>query len=424
MHNPTAAALLAALVAVDVPADAPFTLTFTTGSKKKPTGWLLEMGGTLPLWDAACGMTPAGETEPRYHRSAGSETWEAALVKAIRPKLESLQSLDSLRETHAAALDTLTQLVTLLETPPDAAAEAAPEMNDEVIFVPVSALKLSPGLAAVPMLGAVAQSLMGGKTQDARNVGAEIDAERAALHSSLDEIGIQEALKAHRDEAGQLWLDDGRHRLEWALLRGKSHVKVKIITAAEGAAIVEATVIGRRHWTKGQRAYLGVILHPEVAEGEKRGGNQKATKKGKPTPTLTAPALAERIGVSADTVQHAINLYTLFHAPGFDAKSPEGIEAAALKEKYEISIWAGAGLGGVLAGIGGGKKTDGQAKPESGFHNLDKPLATLTTLSKSWAKWGEGEREKALKLITARCSELDGGFRLALAEALAAAADS
>lgn len=421
MHNPTAIALLAALVAAEVNPDTPFTLDFTTGGKKKPCAVSLGLSQLGEAWHGSCAVaTDAGAC---LSGDTPKATWEEALAVAITEALKSLEGVKASAaeaKLYAEAVDTLTQLATLLQTPPEA---ATPGVEDEVIFVPVASLKLSPGLAAVPMLGAVAQSLMGGKTQDARNMGAEIDAERAALHNSLDEIGIQEALKAHRDEAGQLWLDDGRHRLEWALLRGKSHVKVKVITAAEGSAMVEATVIGRRHWTKGQRAYLGVILHPEVAEGEKRGGNQKAKKGKAPEPALTAPGLAERIGVSADTVQHAIKLFTLFHAPGFEPTSPEGIEAAGLKEKYEISIWAGAGLGGVLAGIEGGKKTDGLTKPASSFHNLDKPLATLGTLSKSWVKWSEGERGNALKLITARCQELDSGFRLALSEALAAAAD-
>lgn len=417
MNNPTAAALLAALVAAEVPPLNAHQLNFTVGPKKKATVWFLRLvsqeGGG---WRAVSGYRQ-GEAEIGKYSGEPAAEWESAMVDTITQTIEAVKG----EPEHAAAVDTLTQLVTLLQTPPEAAKEATPENEDEVIFVPVSALKLSPGLAAVPMLGVVAQSLMAGKTQDARNVGAEIDAERAALHNSLDEIGIQEALKAHRDEAGQLWLDDGRHRLEWALLRGKSHVKVKVITAAEGAAIVEATVIGRRHWTKGQRAYLGVILHPEVV-GDKRGGDRKSKQK-PTTPQLAAPQLAERLGVSADIVLQAVQLFTLFHAPGFEPNSAEGIEAAALKNKYEISIWAGAGLGGVLAGIEGGKKTDGKAKPESSFHNLDKPLATLSTLSKSWAKWDEGERSKALKLITARCADLDSGFRLALSEALAAAAD-
>jgi hypothetical protein len=282
--------------------------------------------------------------------------------------------------------------------------------------VPLSNLSLNPKLACVPTLHSVSKSLKdGGHRGDA----AEVDADIAALHESLDRLGIQEPLKAHRGPGDHWIVDDGRHRLQWAYVRGSVCVPVVEVSAEQGEALIEATVIGRRHWTKGQRAYLGVMLHPEVATGEKRGGDRA-----KPIQSvlLSAPALAERLGTSPDTVQQACELYRKFHAPDAATSSPEAIEAAALREKYEMAIWSGAGLGAVLAGIGGGESTVGKPRPAPGFQGLDRPLASLTSISKLWTKWSDDERSKAHKLMVARFREaFTPDFRLALSEALAAA---
>lgn len=282
------------------------------------------------------------------------------------------------------------------------------------------ALTLNPALASVPMMGAVAACYLADKSPHAKQVGADLAAEKEALWASLDREGILEPLKAHRDEAGKWIVDDGRHRYEWARASGQVTVPVLEVTAKQGEAIVEATVIGRRHWTKGQRAYLGVLLHPEVAQAPAH----RPAKNSDSVGVTNATDLAERLGVSADTVSQACELYRKFHAAGVKPGSPEAIEADELKARYEISIWAGAGLGAVLAGIGGGTSTGGKPRPDSSWSSLDKPLATLGRLSGAFTKWDEVERSKAMRLMTTRLKEsTTAEFRLALSEALAAAQD-
>jgi hypothetical protein len=289
-----------------------------------------------------------------------------------------------------------------------------------VIVVHVNNLRINPALNVVPMMGTVAAHLLSSKTPQARQAGADLMAEKEALWATWDAAGEVDAVKAHLATDGCYEIDDGRHRLEWALARGRETLRVEPVTAEAGALLAEATVIGRRHWTKGQRAYLGVLSHPEVA-GMKHGGNRKDQ-----TDAIgliaSAPDLAERLGVSADTVLQAVELYRLFHAPGFKAGSPEAIEAADRKERYEMSIWAGAGLGGVIAGIGGGNATGDKPRAASGFHGLDKPLAALVRFSGVFTKWDADERAKAQKLMVARFrTDMTPEFRLMLAEALAAA---
>lgn len=286
----------------------------------------------------------------------------------------------------------------------------------EILSVPPNFLQLAPELAAVPMMGAVAHHYTGGKGKR-DEVAAEITAELQAFFSSLDRDGIKEALKASRNADGTLKLWDGRHRLLWAEQSGQKTVPVLVVTEAEGRAIVEASVLGRRHWTKGQRAYLAVRLHPEVTEGVQGGARGKIH-----SVKITVEELAARTGVSVGLLHQAVDLYRKFYAPGCKAKSPEAIEAAALREKYEMSIWAGAGLGAVIAGIGGGTSTDGKSRNPSSFKSLDKPLGTIATLSKSFTKWTAEERDKAVTLMVTRFREdLTPEFRLALSEALAAA---
>lgn len=282
----------------------------------------------------------------------------------------------------------------------------------------IADLIINTALNTVPMIGAVAKRLLGDRSPSAKQVGKDLDAERAALWASLEREGILEPLKAHKDAQGRWIIDDGRHRYEWALATGKATVPVVEVTEQQGQALIEATVIGRRHWTKGQRAYLGVLLHPEVSS------NAAHRPEKVHSVNLSMDDMAERLGVSVGLVHQAVELYRAFHAPGAKPGSPEAIEAADLKDRYEMSIWAGAGLGAVIAGIAGGQSTGGKARPESGFHSLDKPLATLGRLSGLFAKWDEVERGKALRLMTSRLKESTSPeFRLALSEALAAAAD-
>jgi hypothetical protein len=298
-------------------------------------------------------------------------------------------------------------------------------------ILPLSVIQISPALASVPMLGDVSASLLAQASTQAKAMGQAMADEKAALWASLDREGILEPLKVHHTSGGQYMLHDGRHRFEWAKARGLETVPVMQITEAQGMAIAEATVVGRRHWTKGQRAYLGLLLHPEVAQDKRGGDRSKTDSVGFAQQTdsvglvLTTSMLAVRLGVSADTVEQAAELYRTFFAPGFKAGSPEAIQAAALKSKYELSIWAGAGLGAVLAGIAGGQSTAGQAKAATGFQHLDAPLASLTRLSKAFTGWDGEERAKALRLMTGRFrDDFTPEFRLALSEALSAAEDA
>lgn len=295
-----------------------------------------------------------------------------------------------------------------------------PKSDAGIVQIDPLKLVLAEELAAVPMMGAVAEHYRG--KPKAAALLDELNAELRGSQQSMDEIGIADPLKVTLSAdgtTGKVW--DGRHRLEWALSRGKDTVPVIHVTEEVGRQLMEASVIGRRHWLKGQRAYLGVLCHPEVA-----GVTAGRPKKNSDSIGVNgAPDLAARLGVSPDVVNQAVTLFKAFHAPGAKPNSAEAIEAADLKAKYEMSIWAGAGLGAVIAGLGGGKATHGKDRNESGWGSLDKPLGTMTRLSHAFDKWDEGEKTKAMRLMTTRFkADFSPAFRLALSEALAAADDS
>jgi|GEM_PF-2745246 len=296
-------------------------------------------------------------------------------------------------------------------------------MTHTVHQVPLLHVTIAPALACIPMMSQVAERFLSSPKPELKKIGAELKAEHTALNTSLDDLGILEPIKAYRE--GARWVAvDGRHRIEWQTKTDPSgEVPLILISKEDADKIIEASVIGRRHWTKGQRAWLGVMQHPEVCEaGEGRPKNSDSVGV-----SLNYTTLADRIGVSPDVVNQAGQLYRLFFAPGAKVGSPAAIEAAALKAKYEHLIWGGAGLGGVLAGIAGGEATGDKPKAQTGFHHLDAPLASLGRLGKVWGKWNPEEQAKAQALIVARVrgtKEAPGWpeeFRTALAEALAAA---
>lgn len=296
---------------------------------------------------------------------------------------------------------------------------ASPSRSTTVHHVRLRLVSIDPRLAVVPMMQDVGTKFLASAKPEVKKIGQELAEETAALFGSLDELGILEPIKAYRE--GWTWVAvDGRHRLAWAHKKALAKMPLIEVSKAEAMQIIEASVIGRRHWTKGQRAWLGVCQHPEVCETAEGRPSKNSDSVG----VFNATTLAARLGVSADVVTQAARLYTLFRAPGFAESSPEAIEAAACREKYEHLIWGGAGLGAILAGIAGGQATGEKPKAPTGFHHLDKPLGELVRLSKAFTGWDEEERGKAQRLLTARVkADMTPEFRLALAEALAAADD-
>lgn len=265
-------------------------------------------------------------------------------------------------------------------------------------------------LAAVPMMDAVAAHFSASPKKELRDEAAEVSAELAALHGQLDAQGIQDSLPVTLYEGGKIVCWDGRHRGQWALLRGKKTVPCHQVTEEVGKALLESMVVGRRMWTKGQRAWLAVTLNPQIAD------NSRATRKGKASDSvgsvnLTTAELAARFGVSADLIDQAVKIHRVFSA------------APSLKAKYEPGIWLGHGLGAVLAGIPGGETTADKPKPATSYSALAGPLGALNRIGGLFVKWSPDEKSAARDALSLWLTQLPPEFRLTLTEAVAAATD-
>ena len=260
----------------------------------------------------------------------------------------------------------------------------------------------APELDMIPMLSSVVTHFGASKKPEHRAEAADLEEDLKALHSSLDSEGIIEPIKVTVADSGKtatIW--DGRHRHQWALGRGLALVPVQHVSEAQGRAIIAATVVGRRHWTKGQKAWLAVNLNPHLIT------NRPGPKA---TATISRDEVAALFGVSVETLDKAIKIATTF------AQLP------SLRERHEPGIWAGHGLGAVIAGIPGAQTTAGGPRKPSTWMSLVKPYGTLTTLGKAFEAWPiedqQAAREATVNWLKKDCSP---AYRLMLAEALASA---
>ena len=265
-------------------------------------------------------------------------------------------------------------------------------------------------LSVVPMLGTIADRFSAAAKADLRAEGAALTAELSALHGELDAHGIREPIpvtfmvekkKGHKPRH---WVRgwDGRHRTGWALSKDLKTVPVRVVTEAEGRALLEATVIGRRHWTKGQRAWLAVTLNPIVckqAEGR--------PKKNSDSVGVSAEQLGSRFGVGPDLIGQAVKIYRCFE------------QLSTLREKHEPGIWLGHGLGAVLAGIPGAMATEDKPKKAVSWTTMQGPLKTLNRVAGSFSKWSADEKECARDAFANWLKALPADFRLTLTEAVA-----
>lgn len=191
--------------------------------------------------------------------------------------------------------------------------------------------------------------------------------------------GVQEPVKVDSENR----IIDGRHRY-WASKQiGLRELPVVIVPQGEVVSTVVQSLLQRRHYSKGARAYMIVPFFKDAFEEARARHRAFLASGGKAKVPFeeTVAGFAAKLGISDKLLTQAQKLHNLF------TEKPE------LKKQFEASIFdpdKPAGLGGILAGISGKDATDGNARNErSGGVMLlfGEAFDTLRNRAKAWAKF-------------------------------------
>lgn len=222
---------------------------------------------------------------------------------------------------------------------------------------------------------------------------ADDDPRFLALCASIQECGIEVPLICDT----QHQVIDGAHRLRAAKRVGLDELPVVIKTGDDVASTIVSTIVARKHYTKGQMAYICEPLFHDMFEEGKRRRSTSALPSVQPK---SAEIMAGRLGISARLVAQARELLRIF------------AEDDAYKAHMEPQIMAAddpVGLGAAIAGYAGWKSTKGKTKPDKrdaeqlwlkGFNGLLFQTARLSDVKSLYPKINEAlaECKDALEL--------------------------
>lgn len=191
---------------------------------------------------------------------------------------------------------------------------------------------------------------------------AELKDEWTAFVEDIRLHGIREPLKI-AIIGGKATLLSGRHRRAAAMELG-IQVPCEEVPESEAMPTIESSMMLCNAFSKGQRAYVAVLLHPEVALEPSKGGRRAET------PALNAgvsdmPTLAAKFGVSLRLIEQACQLFR------------ELDKSATKRAKHEWRVFAGHGLGGIIAGLGGAESTAGKPRPPKADRTVIECLSPL-----------------------------------------------
>lgn len=257
-------------------------------------------------------------------------------------------------------------------------------MNQSAVLVrEVSSLTIHPILDQLPMI-------------------PEGDPRWRELCATWDQVGFPSPLVVTRSG----WIVDGRHRRRFALARGWQTVPVVEVEDSQILDTVIASMDGRVHLTKGQRAYLSF---PFLQASLERVSIRLHDSSGKIRPAaFTVESLAEARGFKRDLIFQARRLREYF-AEADRAGNPslrEEWEPKILREEDPI------GLGAAIAGIAGeaAKNIVIGFPRNSTLHKLQSGLTALAAVSDRWDSMSEQDREAALSLWCETIERLSPGM--------------
>lgn len=262
---------------------------------------------------------------------------------------------------------------------------APPAKAAPVLRVKLADLVDDPDLAVVPtmrgLIGEVESLLKSkGKTDsegkaDLEKRLVELRERWSGMLKSVGADGVKEPVYVFKRNDGKYHLRDGRNRADAARLCKYTDVPA-VLTDEPALAISLRTTASRRGVSRGCIAFMALQTFPHLLGNKTGPKNNSPTQWANSAETLTVPEVAERIGVSKALLDQAIELGKLFNIHPKEAK------------RDTPKIFAGVGLGALIAGIKGGNADGGDGgtrkTPEE---RLNKGLKTWVAQShKYWEK--------------------------------------
>ncbi len=246
---------------------------------------------------------------------------------------------------------------------------------------------------------------------------AEIREDWTAFQDDVAANGVLEPLKICLVD-GVPHVADGRHRLQAAQAAKLQDVPGILVSEAEALKIIHGTVLARRSWTKGMKAYFGVLMHPEVADSTKGSGMKKrsysvGTLEKDAVPPITRAELARMCGVSLPTLDQACEVFT--HCE----------KSAKIRKDFEWRVFTGSmGLGGILAGIGAqlageeDETLNGRKRPETPWKHLCAGWDKAGRYLSQWDQLSDVQRETAEGALVGMLKQLPDSLRTSAMKAL------
>lgn len=264
---------------------------------------------------------------------------------------------------------------------------SAKHKDIKVTLIDAADLALHPQLSSLAIVADTAKYFATNHHGDEQRKGwaEELSASWQALVESIREHGVLEPLRVLLEDAenGKYLIVDGRHRFRAGLEAGLTQFPCRVEEEDDAGVLVFRNLFNRNHFADSARAYAAVVLHPAVLD----------TPRGRPTKRVdsifglipsgivTAESLAKTAGVSADMITRAKDIFRAFE------------KSETLRARLEPSIWAGASLGAIMAGIAGATATAGAPRAASNPHSVERVFGTLRRQLLDFESWDVAARE-------------------------------
>ena len=251
---------------------------------------------------------------------------------------------------------------------------------------------------------------------------------------ALEMVALLASIELHGLDRQPLIIDphdrlmDGRHRKLMAKRAGIGDVPCIVRPEEEAPSIIVESLVGRRHYTKGARAYLAAPLLVAAAEANKEARTQQLLAGANPRKPIQSvfgnneEGFAAQLGFSGDLARQAKDIHKKFAAaderlakwrdkfpdlvkqiggPGKESgyPVPEWAQPVPenLRNRFEPKILSGdLGLGAVIQAIAGLEATKGQPRAEQReFALIMEGFKTMRLRVARWDKLSPEEEAQA-----------------------------